>query len=136
MLPLLTHLAYIATSILLTIWVAHTLSNNGLAFLRASFGDNEELASSLNHLLIVGFYLFIPGYVLLTLQRGGNPANITAAIEILATRLGWVLLVLGALHLANMYIISRWRRHALDDRRRQEAEETRQHQLQNRLSHE
>ncbi|MDH3647468.1 MAG: hypothetical protein OER80_11915 [Gammaproteobacteria bacterium] len=125
MLPLITHLSYLAISIGLTIWVAHTLSSNGLAFLRDSFAGNEELARSINHLLVVGFYLLNLGYVLLTLRRGGNPANITHAVEILATRIGWVLLVLGGMHLGNMYIFNRWRRHAVEERRIEETESVR-----------
>lgn len=125
MLALITHLGYLTISIALTIWVAHTLSSNGLAFLRDSFAGNEELARSVNHLLVVGFYLFNLGYVLLTLRRGGNPADLIQAIEILATRVGWVLLVLGVMHIGNMYVFNRWRRHAVDERRLDQTESVR-----------
>ncbi|MBT8144028.1 MAG: hypothetical protein KJO55_04960 [Gammaproteobacteria bacterium] len=122
MLALGTHLAYLAISIALTIWVAHTLSTNGLPFLVDSFHGNATLARSVNHLLVVGFYLVNLGYVTLTIRRGGYPANLTEAIEILSTRVGWVLLVLGALHLFNMYILNRWRRSAFYDREHAETE--------------
>ncbi len=125
MLPLTTHLAYLAISIALTIWVAHTLSSNGLAFLRDSFAGNEEMARSVNHLLVVGFYLLNLGYVLLTLQRGGYPVNLTQAVEILANRIGWVLLVLGAMHLGNMFVFSRWRQHAVRETELKETESAR-----------
>ena len=125
MLPLITHLTYLAISITLTIWVAHTLSTNGLAFLRDSFAGNEALAVSVNHLLVVGFYLFNLGYVLLTLQRGGDPATTTQAVEILATRIGWVMLVLGAMHLGNMYVFNLWRRRGIEEDRIEKAEAAR-----------
>ena len=125
MLPLITHFSYLAISIALTIWVAQTLSSNGLAFLRDSFAGNEELSRSVSHLLVVGFYLLNLGFVLLTLRRGGNPADITHTVEILATRIGWVLLVLGAMHLGNMYIFSRWRDYAVQEKRREQTESVR-----------
>lgn len=60
-----TYIVYIALSIPLTIWVAHTLYKNGRIFLIDSFRGNERLADSVNHLLVVGFYLINIGYVAL-----------------------------------------------------------------------
>lgn len=117
-LALATHVVYLVTSVLLTVWVARTLSRNGLAFLRDSFAGNDELARSINHLLVVGFYLLNLGYVTLAIRREGYPHNLVDAIEILSVRLGWVLLILGALHLLNMYLFTRWRRHSLEERER------------------
>jgi len=51
-----TYLIYLTISIALTIWVARTLHKNGRVFLVDSFTDNEQLADSVNHLLVVGFY--------------------------------------------------------------------------------
>ena len=48
---------YLAISIALTVWVAHTLSSNGIVFLKECFGHDDVLARSTNHLLVVGFYL-------------------------------------------------------------------------------
>ncbi len=129
MLALATHLSYLAISIALTIWVAHTLSSNGLAFLRDSFHGNEELARSVNHLLVVGFYLLNLGFITLTIRRGGDPDSLTAAVEILSIRVGWVLLILGALHLFNMYVFNRWRRRAAEEHEFRHLELTRRNSL-------
>ena len=64
----LMYLAYVALSVGLTIWVAHTLSRSGRVFLVDVFRGNEELADSVNHLLVVGFYLINLGYVSLALK--------------------------------------------------------------------
>lgn len=53
----ITYGAYIVISILLTVWVARTLHKNGRVFLIEVFGGDESLADSVNHLLVVGFYL-------------------------------------------------------------------------------
>ena len=51
------HLLYLAISIVTTVWVAHTLHKHGRIFLVDAFHGNEKLADSVNHLLVVGFYL-------------------------------------------------------------------------------
>jgi hypothetical protein len=107
------YVAYLAISIALTVWVARTLVRNGRIFLVDSFLGNEPLADSVNHLLAVGFYLVNIGYVALALKYGDKPLDLPQAIEILSTKVGLVLLVLGAMHFFNLYIFSRLRRRAL-----------------------
>jgi hypothetical protein len=52
-----TYIAYVAISIFLTVWVARTLHKNGRVFLIEVFHGDEKIADSVNHLLVVGFYL-------------------------------------------------------------------------------
>src|SRR5262249_6878744 len=108
-----TYVAYLTISIALTIWVARTLVKNGRIFLVDSFLGNESLADSVNHLLAVGFYLVNVGYVALALKYGEKPLDLAQAIEALSTKVGLVLLVLGAMHFFNLYVFSRLRRRAL-----------------------
>jgi len=108
-----TYVAYLVISIAMTIWVARTLHKNGQIFLIDSLGGSEALAASVNHLLVVGFYLINIGYVTLALRYGDKPDSIQTAIEFLSTKVGLVLLVLGAMHFFNIYVISRMRRRAL-----------------------
>src|SRR5437868_12771860 len=105
-----TYLAYLVISILLTVWVAHTLHKNGRIFLVDSFLGNEELADSVNHLLVVGFYLINIGYVALALKYGAAAANAQEALEQLSTKVGLVLLVLGAMHFFNLALFTALRR--------------------------
>ena len=64
----ITYLTYILLSIGLTVWVAQTLYRSGRIFLVDVFRGNEAVADSVNHLLIVGFYLINLGYVSLALK--------------------------------------------------------------------
>jgi hypothetical protein len=107
-----TYMLYLAISIVLTVWVARTLSKNGRVFLIDSFASNERLADSINHLLVVGFYLINLGYVTLALKLGDKPANSQQAIEFLSTKVGLVLLVLGAMHFFNVFVIAKWGKRA------------------------
>lgn len=112
MLVELTYLAYLGISAAVTVWVARTLSRNGRVFLIDSFDRNEQLADSINHMLVVGFYLINMGYVTLALKLGTRPATTEEAIEFLSTKVGLVLLVLGAMHFFNLYVIARWGKRA------------------------
>ncbi|HEX5689818.1 MAG TPA: hypothetical protein VFX76_07445, partial [Roseiflexaceae bacterium] len=66
----ITYLLYLAISIVLTVWVARTLFKNGRIFLVDVFRGDERLADSVNHLLVVGFYLINLGYISLALKLG------------------------------------------------------------------
>ena len=107
-----TYLIYLGISIGLTIWVARTLHKNGRVFLVDVFHGNEPLADSVNHLLVVGFYLINFGYVSLALKLGYDVVSAQQSIEALSVKVGAVLLVLGGMHFFNLFIFSRMRRRA------------------------
>ncbi|HYS53359.1 MAG TPA: hypothetical protein VER58_06300 [Thermoanaerobaculia bacterium] len=90
----------------MTIWVAHTLHRNGRVFLLDAFHGNDALADSVNHLLVVGFYLVNIGYVAIALRTTEKPRDPAAAIELLSHKIGIVLLVLGLMHFVNLKIFS------------------------------
>ena len=85
-----TYLIYLAISIALTIWVARTLHKNGRVFLVDVFHGNDALADSVNHLLVVGFYLINFGYVSLALKLGYEVATAQEAMEALSVKIGMV----------------------------------------------
>src|SRR5438128_894182 len=107
-----TYGSYLAVSVALTVWVARTLHKNGRIFLVDSFLGNEALADSVNHLLVVGFYLVNIGFVTLALKYGDKATDATSALETLSTKVGLVLVVLGVMHFFNLFIFSKMRRRA------------------------
>lgn len=108
------YVLYLAITLAITIWVAHTLSKNGIVFLEQCFGQNETLARSTNHLLVVGFYLVNIGFITLTLSLGSEPHTIPEAIRFLSAKVGLAVLVLGAMHFFNMGAIARFGRKVND----------------------
>ena len=108
-----TYIIYLGISVAMTVWVAQTLFKHGRIFLVETFSGKEELADSVNHLLVVGFYLINIGYVTLALQYGAKPSDMTSAIEVLSTKVGLVLLVLGFMHFFNLAVFAKMRRRAL-----------------------
>ena len=103
------YLLYLAVSVGLTVWVATTLSRNGRVFLEDVF-DDERLASAVNQLLVMGFYLLNLGYVAVAMRSGARVPDAAGALETLSYKIGFVLLVLGVLHVCNVYFLGRYRR--------------------------
>jgi hypothetical protein len=104
------YVSYLLISLAVTIWVARTLHKNGRVFLVDAFHGNAELADSVNHLLVVGFYLINIGYVTLALRTYGTLDALRGAIELVSDKIGIVLLVLGGMHFFNLLIFSRMRK--------------------------
>lgn len=106
----LSYVLYLIIALAITVWVARTLSKNGIVFLIQCFGQNDELARSTNHLLVVGFYLINIGFITLTLSYAGEPQTISGAIRFLSGKVGLAVMVLGGMHFFNMAMIARFGR--------------------------
>jgi hypothetical protein len=115
MIVVYTYFIYAVISIGVTVWVARTLHSNGRAFLVDAFKSNAALADSVNHLLVVGFYLINLGYMSYVLKFDVRPVDLASAIELLSTKLGIVLMVVGVMHFGNLYVFSQIRKSAFLD---------------------
>ena len=105
----LTYLIYLVISIGLTLAVGHALTRSGRIFLRDVLGGNDSLAEAVNRLLVVGFYLLNLGFVTLTMSTSGDIGGARQGLQLLSVKIGEVLLVLGALHFANLAVFARVR---------------------------
>ncbi len=112
----IAYVIYLVVSIGLTVWVARTLSRNGRVFLADVLHGNEKLADAVNHLLVVGFYLVNLGFVALYLSGDETITDTRGIFEALSTKLGVVLLVLGVMHLGNVYVLNKIRRRGMMER--------------------
>lgn len=115
-LTVVAYVIYLLISVALTIWVARTLSRNGKVFLGDVLHGNEKLADAVNHLLVVGFYLVNLGFVTLYLKNSDGVANARELFEALSVKIGVVLLVLGVMHLGNVFVLNKIRRRGLMER--------------------
>ncbi|MEQ1613856.1 MAG: hypothetical protein ABL904_14000 [Hyphomicrobiaceae bacterium] len=107
------YITYIALSMAITVWVGRTLNRNGRVFLYENFEGREALADSVNHLLLVGFYLINIGFMALALRFGGRPVGLVESIEYLSTKIGLVVVVIGVMHFNNMYALIKLRKSSL-----------------------
>ena len=88
MFVLYTYVAYLLISVAVTIWVARTLHKNGRAFLVDAFRGQDALADSVNHLLVVGFYLVNLGWIVMTLRTYQSLDTARSAVELLRDKVG------------------------------------------------
>ena len=102
--------SYLVISIALTVWVARTLYRSGRVFLLDAFRGNADLADSVNHLLVVGFYLINIGYIALALKTTSALATFRAAVELESAKIGVVLLILGGMHFFNILVLAKMRK--------------------------
>jgi hypothetical protein len=108
-LRLVDYVIYLSASAALTVWVGNTLYRNGRVFLVSVFKETG-LADSVNHLLVVGFYLVNLGAAAILINAGGAPRTFPDMIQETVTRIGVVLLVLGTMHFFNMFVLHLLRR--------------------------
>lgn len=115
----LAYSIYLPIAVALTIWVARTLHTNGKVFLVDIFHGQNELASSVNKLLQVGFYLISLGFAIIKLEiipgwkydqvTGQNIQehvnNTQSMIEVLSYKLGSFILILGLMLFINLFLL-------------------------------
>ncbi|HEY9241425.1 MAG TPA: hypothetical protein VIP48_05555 [Streptosporangiaceae bacterium] len=106
------YIAYLLLSMGLTIAVGVALSRSGRVFLTEVLGGNRALADAVNRLLIVGFYLLTLGFIALVMRPPGAITSAAQAAQVLSIKIGEVLLVLGAAHVAGVTVVRRFGRRA------------------------
>ncbi|MDI5967473.1 hypothetical protein [Streptantibioticus silvisoli] len=108
-----SYIVYLPASVAVTVWVARVLSRNGRVFLADVFRGDDLLADSVNQLLVVGFYLVNLGFIGLWMKTGDNLHQVRGVFESVSVKLGTVLLVVGVLHMANVFVLNALRRRGL-----------------------
>lgn len=106
---LLIYVTYLLISLAITVWVGRSLNKNGKVFLVEIFRGRNDLADSVNHLLLVGFYLINIGFVTLAMHYGPKAKDWVSAAELLSIKIGLVLLLLGVMHFFNIYLLVKFR---------------------------
>ncbi len=102
-----SYISYLAVAVPLTMYVARSLYQNGRVFLVECFKGNEELADSVNKLLLVGFYLVNLGFVSLYLRSDVDVVGLRGILELLSRKIGIVMLVLGGMHFFNLFLFTK-----------------------------
>ena len=97
-----TYLTYLAVCGTATWFVARTLRRNGVVVLLDGAPKKSELADAIAGLLIVGFYLVNLGFISFTLTSSTASLSLEGAIELLSTKVGMVLVVLGIVHFVSV----------------------------------
>jgi len=88
----------------LTAWLARTLFRNGTVFLEDVFKDRPGLAGSVNHLLVVGFYMLNLGYAFFILHTANEGLSAFDSVQFLVNRLSMLLVTLAIIHFTNVIV--------------------------------
>lgn len=116
-LSVISYSVYLPVAVGVTVWVARVLSRNGRVFLADVFHGNDALAEAVNQLLVVGFYLVNLGFIGLWMRTSDDPVDARGVFGDVSVKLGTVLLVVGVLHMINVFVLNGLRRRGLADQR-------------------
>lgn len=78
---------------------------NGEVFLLDLFQHNQPLVTSINKLLLIGYYLLNIGYAILTISYWEHLESIIDIINSLSLTLGRIIIVLALMHYNNIFIL-------------------------------
>lgn len=92
------YLTYVALCVGITVWVARTLRTYGHVFLTDGHDEQKSLSEALSHLLVIGFYLINFGVISFALKSTQHADSVSTAIELLSSKVGLILLVIGGMH--------------------------------------
>jgi hypothetical protein len=82
----------------------------GNVFLMESFDERPEIARAAGRLLDIGFYLVSVGYVAVSNHTYVEFNTVADLADVVGTKLGGLLLLMGFLHVINLLILAIFRR--------------------------
>ena len=111
---IITYSLYLVSGALITLVVGRDLYHNGYLLILDLF-NNEDLAITIDKLLLTGYSLVNIGYVSLTLIQVGKIDSLASVLEQLAVNTGRIALILSYLHFQNIAFLAilSQRRHKL-----------------------
>ncbi len=106
---LVSYFIYGIITYLITVKIGWICYKNGYHFIREEMQD-EMLATSLNKILLACYYLTNLGYITLMIWFWEPIQNSRQMLESLSTKMAFIILGLGVLHVLNMTAIYLFRR--------------------------
>ena len=100
------YLAYLGICVAIATWVARTLRQYGTVFITDGKNEPNPLVDAQTRLLIVGFNLIVLGATSYALKMGGEAVDARTAIEVLSTKVGGIVVVIGLMHFGMVGIFS------------------------------
>jgi hypothetical protein len=98
---LIAYLIYGIITYLITVRIGWICYQNGYHFIREEMQD-EAIATSINKILLVCYYLTNLGYITLMIQYWEPVSDFRGLVESLSDKVALIVLGLGCLHLINM----------------------------------
>ncbi|HMU46297.1 MAG TPA: hypothetical protein PKC72_08020 [Chitinophagaceae bacterium] len=99
------YIIYILITYLVTVKVGLIFYRNGRLYILRLLHGNEKLTDSINHLLLIGYYLLNLGYASLMLSQWQTIHTITELLTSVVNMTGRIMVLLGIIHFFNMATI-------------------------------
>ncbi len=96
---------FLSCMIFIIVWVGRNFYRNGRIFILAMLEDDATTTDQINHLLLVGYYLFNIGYCFVQLQYWEKVANVEGLIAGTGRKMGVLIFLLAGMHYVNMMVI-------------------------------
>lgn len=112
----IAYLIYLPIALGLTWYVARSLFQNSIVYMKDIFNNRTEIAVATNTLFRLGFYLLNIGFALYILEIKTPLRSTTATIESLSYKLGGFSIYLGCMLFLNLYLFFRGKRVARQKR--------------------
>jgi hypothetical protein len=100
-----SYLIYGCITIFIIYWVGNLFHTNGRIFILGLFHQNESLADSTNDLLLLAYYLFNIGYVIIQFSFWEKITSFEAIITSVSMKTGFLILILAVSHYFNLLLI-------------------------------
>jgi hypothetical protein len=102
---ILTYIFYLLITLFVVLYVGSVLYRNGRPFLINTFKGDSSIADALNKVLLAGYYLINTGYTIMVLKIWDKVANLEQMMNVLSVKAGWIILILGIMHIINVILL-------------------------------
>ena len=100
-----SYIIYALALIFVIVRVGHLLFKNGRPFIINCFHGDAVTADAINRILLIGYYLVNIGYSVVVLKIWHSIISAEEMLEILSHKIGVIVLILGAMHMCNVFLL-------------------------------
>lgn len=104
------YLGYLLVCTTVTVLVARTLRTHGAIFITGNNSEPPAIVNAKTHLLVVGFYLICIGLTAFALNFGGDAHDARTGIELISSKIGGMIFVIGFMHFTMIGIFASLRK--------------------------
>ena len=100
-----SYLIYGCITIYIIWWVGKLFHRNGRIFILRLFHQNELLTDTTNNILLLAYYLFNIGYVIIQFSFWERVAGFESMLASISMKTGLLIFILAVTHYLNMVLI-------------------------------
>lgn len=105
---ILTYIVFLSIIIYIILVVGKICYRNGNIYVLNLLQGHEELCTTINKILLAGYYLVNIGYAVTTLAQWQEVTSFTGMIENIAAKTAFIIGVLSLLHYINIIVITKY----------------------------